>query len=49
MKPKRSKQEVQEAAALINDFTDENIDKRINAARNVHLIGEVLGGERIKA
>lgn len=48
MKPKKSKQEVQEASSLINDFTDENIEKRINAAKNIVFIAEVLGGERIK-
>ena len=44
MKSKRSKQEVQEAASLISDFTDEKVEKRVNAARNIHFIGEVLGG-----
>lgn len=49
MKAKKSKQEVQDASSLINDFTDENIEKRVNAAKNVAFIADVLGGERVKA
>jgi|JI9StandDraft_2_1071091.scaffolds.fasta_scaffold537801_1 hypothetical protein len=49
MKAKKSKQEVQEVTTLINDFSDENIEKRVNAAKNVVFIAEVLGGERVKA
>lgn len=48
MKGKKSKQEVQEASSLINDFTDEKIEKRVNAAKNVAFIADVLGGERVK-
>lgn len=39
MKAKRSKQEVQEASTLISDFTDAQIEKRINAAKNIPFIG----------
>lgn len=48
MKAKKSKQEVQEASTLISDFTDENIEKRIHAAKNIIFVAEVLGGERVK-
>lgn len=44
MKPKKSKQEVLDASALISDFTDENIEKRINAAKKLPFIAEILGG-----
>ncbi len=49
MKAKRSKQEVQEASSLISDFSDDSIEKRINAAKNICFIAEILGGERVKA
>ena len=48
MKGKKSKQEMQEASALIADFTHELKENRINAARRILFIGEVLGPERIK-
>lgn len=49
MKGKRSKQEVQEASLLINDLTDESLDKRVNAAKNLRFIAEVLGSDRVKS
>jgi hypothetical protein len=49
MKPKASKQMVQEASSLISDFTDENKDKRINASKRIPFVGEILGGDRIKS
>ncbi len=49
MKGKKSKQEVQEASILINDLTDEAVEKRVNAARSIRFIAEVLGSERIKS
>lgn len=48
MKGKRSKQEVQEASIFISDLTDESLEKRVNAARNLRFIAEVLGSDRIK-
>jgi hypothetical protein len=48
MKVKKSKQEVQEASILINDLTDENLEKRVNAAKSIRFIAEVLGNDRIK-
>lgn len=48
MKPKKTKQEVLDASSLISDFADENIDKRINAAKKLPFIAEVLGAERVK-
>ena len=39
MKGKRSKQEFEEAYRLINDFNDDNVEKHINAARNIHFVG----------
>lgn len=49
MKGKRSKQEVQEASLLISDLTDESLEKRVNAAKNLRFIAEVLGSERAKS
>jgi hypothetical protein len=49
MKPKRSKQEVQDATQLISDFSDETVEKRINASKSIRLIAEILGGERVKS
>jgi hypothetical protein len=49
MKGKRSKQEVQEASLLISDLTDDSLEKRINAAKNLRFIAEVLGSDRIKS
>ena len=49
MKAKRSKQELQEAASLIEDITHDNIEKRMAAARKVGFIAEVLGGDRVKS
>mgnify|MGYP006340143075 CR=1 FL=1 len=43
MKAKKSKQEVQEVTTLINDFSDENIEKRVTAAQNVVFIADVPG------
>ena len=48
MKGKRSKQEVQEASMFISDLTDESLEKRVNAAKNLRFIAEVLGSDRIK-
>ena len=48
MKGKRSKQDVQEASMFISDLTDESLEKRVNAAKNLRFIAEVLGSDRIK-
>lgn len=49
MKGKRTKQEVQEASTLIADLSEDNLEKKVQAARNISFIGEVLGSDRIKA
>ena len=49
MKGKKNKQELQEAASLIEDITHESIDKRVGAAKKIAFIAEVLGGERVKS
>jgi hypothetical protein len=40
---------VQEASILINDLTDESVEKRVGAARSIRFIAEVLGSERVRS
>lgn len=33
---------------MISEFGDQSIERRINSARNIKLIAETLGNERVK-
>jgi hypothetical protein len=44
---KKSKEEIKRATELINDLGDEDIQKRVKAAKSVSIIANSLGTERI--